>query len=42
MDINMDKDTQEAWKGWVVFTHFAAGAVVVVAVILGLMAAFIL
>jgi len=37
----MDKQTQEAWHGWEVFTRFAAGGVVAVAVILLLMLAFL-
>lgn len=37
----MDKDTQKAWLGWVVFTRFATGSVVVIAVVLGLMALFL-
>ncbi|MEZ0226687.1 MAG: hypothetical protein ACAH83_19175 [Alphaproteobacteria bacterium] len=41
MDMKMDKDTQKAWHGWVVFTRFATGSVVIVAVVLGLMALFL-
>lgn len=41
MDMKMDKDTQKAWQGWVTFTRFATGSVIVVAVVLGLMALFL-
>jgi hypothetical protein len=41
MDMKMDPDTQRAWKGWVTFTRFATGSVIIVAAILGLMALFL-
>lgn len=41
MTMKMDKETQRAWDGWVVFTRFATGSVVAIAVLLGLMALFL-
>jgi hypothetical protein len=38
----MDKETEKAWHGWVVFTRFATASVVGVAALLGLMALFLL
>lgn len=38
----MDKETEKAWHGWVVFTRFATVSVVCVAALLGLMALFLL
>lgn len=37
-----DKETMHAWQGWSVFTRFATGAVIAIAVFLGLMAFFLL
>ncbi len=37
-----NKEIERAWKGWVVFTRFAAGTVIAVAVVLGLMALLLL
>lgn len=42
MDMNMDKDTERSWHGWVVFTKWATWSTVGVAVLLGLMALFLL
>jgi hypothetical protein len=41
MDMKMDKDTQRAWNGWVNFTHAATASVVVIAIVLSLMAFFL-
>lgn len=41
MDRHMDKETAQAWHGWVVFTKFTAVSVVVVSAVLGLMALFL-
>ena len=42
MDIQMDKDTEKAWHGWVAFTRFATWSVLAIVVVLGLMALFLL
>jgi len=42
MDMKMDKETERAWHGWVVFTKWATGSVVGIAALLGLMALFLL
>lgn len=36
--MNMDKETQQAWDGWVAFTCFGGGVAIFVAALLGLMA----
>lgn len=42
MDMDMDKETERAWHGWVVFTKWATWSVVGVSALLGLMALFLL
>jgi hypothetical protein len=42
MGTGMDKETEKAWHGWVVFTRFTTATVVAVAALLGLMALFLL
>ena len=41
--MSVDKEEIErSWQGWVAFTRFATWSVVIVAVVLGLMATFLL
>jgi hypothetical protein len=42
MSAQFDKETERAWNGWVVFTHFATWSVVIIAAVLALMALFLL
>jgi hypothetical protein len=42
MGVHFNQETERAWNGWVAFTRFATWSVVAIAVVLSLMAIFLL